>query len=69
MARLNAKARKALPARKFALPGSRRFPIDTRARAANAKARATQLEKKGDISRSTAAKIRAAANRVLKRKK
>lgn len=65
MAALTAKRRNALPKAKFALPGSRRFPIDTKARAANAKARATQMAKRGKISASTKARIHAAANKKL----
>lgn len=68
MAKLTAARRKALPASKFAGPG-RSYPVDTRARAANAKARATQMVKKGKLSKSTAAKIKAKANRVLNRGK
>lgn len=66
MAKLTTARRKKLPKSKFALPGSRRFPVDTCARAANAKARATQGVKKGTISKSTRAKIFAAANKKLK---
>lgn len=69
MAKLTAKRRKKLPKRKFALPGSRRFPIHDRAHAANAKARATQMAKKGKISQSTKRKIHARANRVLRKKR
>lgn len=65
---MNAKKRKSLPKSKFGLPGSRKYPIDTRARAANAKARATQQVKKGNLSPSSAAKIKARANRRLKKK-
>lgn len=39
-----------------------------KAHAANAKARATQMQRKGKISASTAAKVRAKANKVLRRK-
>lgn len=66
---MTAKRRRSLPKSKFALPGSRKYPIDTKGRAANAKARATQQRKKGRISKSTHAKIVAAANRRLRRKK
>jgi hypothetical protein len=66
--KMTAKRRKSLPKSKFALPGSRKYPLDTRGRAANAKARATQMHKKGKISASTKAKIHAAANRRLRRK-
>lgn len=68
MSKLTAKRRKSLPASKFAGPG-RSYPVDTRGRAANAKARATQMVKRGMLSPATAAKIKAKANRVLKGKK
>lgn len=68
MAELTAKRRKALPDSKFALSGSRRYPVDTRARAINAKARSTQQFEKGNISESTKNKIHAKANKALKRK-
>jgi len=42
MAKLTTKARKALPKSEFALPSERKYPVDTKARAANAKARAQQ---------------------------
>ena len=63
--KLTAKRRKRLPKSSFGLPGSRKFPMDTRGRAANAKARATQQFKKGKISKSTRDKIHAKANRKL----
>ena len=66
---MKAKKRKSLKSSQFGLPGSRKYPIDTRARAANAKARATQQVKKGNLSLSSAAKIKARANRRLKRSK
>jgi len=69
MAALTTKRRNNLAKSKFALPGSRRYPIDTRARAANAKARATQQAKKGTISASTRDRIHAAANKKLSGKK
>lgn len=66
---MKAAKRNKLKKSQFALPGSRRFPIDTRKRAANAKARATQQANKGKISKGTAAKIHARANKVLNRKR
>lgn len=69
MAKLTTRRRKSLQKNQFALPGSRKYPIDTRARAANAKARASQQYKKGRISKSTRDKIFARANKVLKRKR
>lgn len=67
MARLTTAARKKLPASKFAGPG-KSYPIPDRAHAVNAKARAAQAVKAGRMSKSTAAKIDAKANRVLGKK-
>jgi hypothetical protein len=66
---LKAAARKKLPKSSFGMPGSRKYPMDTKGRAANAKARATQQMKKGRISKSTRDKIHAKANRKLKKKR
>lgn len=68
MATLRSARRRKLPAKSFGLPGSRKYPMDTKARAANAKARATQMAKRGKLSASAKARIHAKANRVLKRK-
>lgn len=65
MARLKAKTRKALPASDFGEPGQRKYPMPDKAHAANAKARATQMVKKGKLSPSAATKIKAKANRKL----
>lgn len=62
---ITAKKRKSLPKSSFGLPGSRKYPTDTRKRAANAKARSTQQYKKGRISKSTMQKVHAKANRKL----
>jgi hypothetical protein len=43
--------------------------VHDKAHAANAKARATQMVKAGKLAPSTAAKIKAKANKVLKSKK
>jgi len=63
--KLNAAARKAIPTSKFGLPGSRKYPMPDPAHAANAKARASQQVKKGNLSPASAAKIRKKANAVL----
>jgi hypothetical protein len=68
MAKLTAKQRKALPKAAFAGP-DRSYPVDTAARAANAKARATQMVAKGKLAPSSAAKIKAKANKILKGQK
>jgi len=65
LAKLRAKKRNALPKSSFGLPGSRKYPMPDRSHAANAKARATQMVKRGKLSAASAAKIRAKANRVL----
>jgi len=69
MTKLTTKARKNLPTSKFALPESRKYPVQDKSHAANAKARATQMVKKGKLSPSIAAKIKGKANRVLGKKK
>jgi hypothetical protein len=67
--KLTSRRRRKLPKARFALPGSRKYPVDTPGRAANAKARATQQYKKGRISASTKARIHAKANAVLRKKR
>jgi hypothetical protein len=68
MAKLTTTARKKIPSKEFGEPGKRKYPLDTRARAANAKARATQMVKKDKLSSSEASKIKAKANKVLGKK-
>lgn len=68
MAKLNAAKRKKLPASAFAGP-DKSYPVNDKAHAANAKARATQMEEAGKLSPSAKAKIDAKANKVLKKKK
>ena len=59
MAKLTAKARKAIPTSKFAGP-NRSYPIPDKAHAANAKARASQF-----ASPALKSRIDAKANKVL----
>jgi hypothetical protein len=61
-------ARKAMPKSEFGMPGSRSYPMPDKAHAANAKARATQQVKAGNLSESSKAKIDAKANKILKKK-
>lgn len=63
--KLKTSTRNALPRSEFGLPGSRKYPMPDKAHAANAKARATQQVGKGRLSASSAAHIRAKANRIL----
>lgn len=65
---LKAKKRKSLKKNQFALPGQRKYPVDTPGRAANAKARATQQYKRGNLSKSAMERVHAKANKALKRK-
>ncbi|QOF94213.1 hypothetical protein IFJ82_09635 [Novacetimonas hansenii] len=69
MAALTSRRRNALPKSAFGLPGSRRFPMPDRAHAINAKARAAQQVKAGNLSKSSQAKINAKANSIIRRKK
>lgn len=68
MAKLTAAKRKKLPASAFAGP-DKSYPVNDKAHAANAKARATQMEEAGKLSPSSKAKIDAKANKVLKKPK
>ncbi len=65
MSKMKAKTRNALPSSAFGLPGERKYPINNPAHAVNAKARATQQVKAGNLSPSSAAKIRTKANLLL----
>lgn len=69
MSDLTAKARKKLPASKFGEPAERKYPMPDRTHAANAKARASQQEKKGNLSSSEKAKIDRKADAALRKKK
>lgn len=64
MAKLTTAKRKKLPDSAFAGP-NRSYPVQDRAHAANAKARASQMVKKGKLSKSSEEKIDAKANRKL----
>lgn len=64
MAKLTTEKLTRLPKDEFAGPG-RSYPVNDRAHAANAKARATQMVDKGKLSSSAKAKIDAKANKVL----
>lgn len=66
MSKLTSKSRNKLPKSDFGMPGERKYPMPDKSHAANAKARATQMENKGKISASTKSKIDAKANKVLK---
>jgi hypothetical protein len=65
MAKLTARRRRRLKKSTFGLPGRRAYPMPDRSHAANAKARATQMYRKGKLSASARARINAKANRIL----
>jgi hypothetical protein len=65
MAKLNADARNKLPAKDFAESKRRAYPIEDKAHARNAKARASQAVKAGRMSSAEERKIDKKADRVL----
>lgn len=65
MAVLHAAQRNKLKSSTFGLPGERKYPMPDKAHAANAKARAKQQYKKGNLSKSQMDKIWAKANKIL----
>ena len=69
MAKLKAKERNKLKSSTFGLPGERKYPMPDKSHAANAKARASQQVKKGNLSSAAKAKIDAKADRILKKGK
>jgi hypothetical protein len=65
VAKLETLQRNKLKSTSFGLPGERKYPMPDKAYAANAKARASQQEAKGNLSSSSKAKIDAKANKIL----
>lgn len=66
MAELNTEKRDKLPAKDFAEPKKRAYPIEDKAHARNAKARASQAEHAGRMSKAEERRIDAKADKVLK---
>ena len=62
MSKLTTAQRNALPAKDFAIPSERKYPIEDEAHRQNAKARASEMEHKGKLSASTEKKVFAKAN-------
>jgi hypothetical protein len=67
MAELSTDDRKKLPKSKFAEPEKKAYPIEDKAHARNAKARASQAVKAGRMSKAEEAKIDRKADVVLKK--
>jgi hypothetical protein len=66
MANLSKGGRDKLPAKDFAEPDKRAYPIEDKPHARNAKARASQAVKAGRMSKAEAAKIVRKADKVIK---
>ena len=65
MSKLTTAKRKSLSKSEFGMPGEKKYPMPDRSHAANAKARASQMVKKGKLSKSSEEKIDAKANKIL----
>ena len=65
MAELSTNTRKKLPDSKFAEPDKRKYPIEDKAHARNAKARASQAAKAGRMSKAEEKRIDRKADAVL----
>jgi hypothetical protein len=65
MAELTEKKRDAEPKSDFGLPEERKYPMPDKSHARNAKARASQQKKKGNLTAAEKAKIDRKADRIL----
>jgi hypothetical protein len=65
MAELSTKKRDAEPKSDFGLPEERKYPMPDKSHAANAKARASQQKKKGNLTAAEKAKIDRKADSIL----
>jgi hypothetical protein len=65
VAKLSEKQRDKMPDSKFGLPEEHKYPMPDESHARNAKARASQQAKKGNLSASDKAKIDRKADRIL----
>ena len=66
MAKLTEKKRDSMRESTFGLPEERKYPMPDESHARNAKARASQQEKKGNLTDSEKAKIDRKADKILK---
>jgi hypothetical protein len=67
MATLTEKQRDKLPDSKFGLPEEHKYPMPDESHARNAKARAAQQVKKGNLTKSEQDKIDRKADRIIDR--
>lgn len=65
MSKLNAKERSEIPKKEFGLPGQKKYPMENKAHARDALARASEEFHKGNISQSELDEIRRKARKVL----
>ena len=65
MAEISAKKREKEPKSDFGLPEERKYPMPDKSHARNAKARASQQEKKGNLTTAEKRKIDRKADKIL----
>ena len=65
MPTLSEKQRDRLPDSKFGLPDEHKYPMPDKSHARNAKARASQQEEKGNLTKSEREQIDRKADRIL----
>jgi hypothetical protein len=65
MAELSTKKRNAEPKSEFGLPDERKYPMPDKSHARNAKARASQQEKKGNLTAAEKKQIDRKADKIL----
>lgn len=65
MPRLKAATRKKLPAKEFGLKSERKYPVEDKSHARNAKSRASEEEHKGRLTKAQEREVDRAADRVL----
>jgi len=66
MSTMTEKKRDSLKSSQFGLPDERKYPMPDESHARNAKARASQQVKKGNLSRADERKIDRKADKILK---
>ena len=66
MAKLSEKSRDSMKKSTFGLPEQRKYPMPDASHARNAKARASQQEKKGNLSKAEEHRIDRKADSILK---
>ena len=69
MTKLTALKRKQIPKNEYGLPDEKKYPMPDRKHAANAKARASEMNKRGKLSDAKKTKIDLKANKILEKKK